>query len=468
MSRTTASETSDDVLRVAAGLSRKFVNDLRTLVRFRSVSGQRDGRDGLKRCAAWLCRHLMDVGFPSAGVFPVEGAPIVWAESRTRRSALTLLVYGHYDVQPPEPLGAWRHRPFAADVDGGFVYGRGASDDKGQLMVHVSALQSYILARGAPPINVVCLFEGEEEIGSPALRRWLSQEGRRLGVDLALISDTPMRDAHTPSISTSLRGTLALDVEVRSAGHDLHSGLYGGAVRNAAEVMARMVARLHDPSGRVTVPGFYDCVAEPPLTLGSADDGATLAGAGAAISWGEAGFTAYERIVARPSLSVTGLTAGHTGDGPKAVVPATARAKLSIRLVPGQGVDDVERQTRHMLFGLVPPGTQLALRREVGADPVELRLDRRVVNAVKRASLDTFGRAPACVGSGGTIPIAAELTRMGIPTLLLGLGRPDDRVHGPDERFSISHFRRAIDPSIRLLDELAAQMPVRRAKERVA
>ena len=453
---------SSDMIAAALSFARahaaQYLEDLRTFLRFASVSGPKHYASERTRCAAWLARHLQRIGLDDVRLMGDSGAPIVVGRSRRRRRAMHVWLYGHYDVQPPGYIRRWRWPPFSAHVESGQLFGRGASDNKGQLLAHVSAAQAF-LETSDLPVNLTCVFEGEEEIGSPGLRRELP---RLLSspVDVVLISDTPMFDDLTPTIATALRGSLSLEVRLSAGVKDLHSGLYGGTVRDAAFSAALVSASLFDPSGRVAIPGFYDDVPLPSeavraqlRTLDSS--GRDLLRLTGRTEWGEPSFTPRERVSLRPALTLTGIAAGHTSEGTMAVIPSTAIVKLNARLVSPQAPDTIERLVRLHVADVVPRGIEWSVVRQAAAHPVSITLPERVLNAAATASRQAFGRTPVFLPSGGTIPVVEQLQRQGIPALLYGLARPNDRAHGVDERFSISHYARCTAASVVLLAELA-------------
>ena len=366
-------------------------------------------------------------------------------------------MYGHYDVQPADPVGAWSSPPFEPKQVGDRLVGRGASDDKAQMLAHVSAIESYVRTGDGPPVNVVCLFEGEEEIGSPSLGPFLL--ANRVRADAAVVSDTVMLAPDRPALTYALRGNLALELETRGPGHDLHSGNFGGAAANALESMCALLASLHDAHGRVAVAGFYDRVVAPSPAERAAmarngPSDAELLRASGSVAAGEPGYTLYERATARPSLSVTGVSGGYAGAGAKAVVPARAVAKLDIRLVAAQQPDEIERLVRRHVARHASLPTEV--RRLTGAPPAHSDPAHPVMRAAAAAYAHGFGRRPALVRSGGTVPIVALLQeRLGVPTALLGFGLPDDRMHAPNESAHLPTFARAVETSIWFLHEVA-------------
>jgi acetylornithine deacetylase/succinyl-diaminopimelate desuccinylase-like protein len=441
----------------------RFVAELQALVRFPTVSAQPERALDLRRCARWLAGHLSRVGLKRATVVTTPGHPAVYADWLHAPGRPTILVYGHYDVVPAEPLDEWHSPPFAPMVRGQHLYGRGVSDDKGQFLAHVKAVESYLRTTGALPVNVVFLLDGEEEIGSPHLEPVLTANLRALAADAAVVSDTRILAIDRPAITYATRGALAVELEVRGPAADLHAGIFGGAVHNPLQALCELIAKLHGPGGRVTVPGFYDQVVPLPdrerayLARTGPSDRAILASAGADRGCGEDGWTLYERSTARPSLTVNGLTGGYQGPGAKAVIPAVATAKLSFRLVPDQDPVEIARLFRHHLSALTPPTVRWALRTGLHAHPTTLDTQHPVVAAAARAYRAGYGADSVLVRSGGTLPAAGVLQdRLGIPTVLMGFALPDDRTHAPDERFHLTSFGRGVATSIAFLAEIGA------------
>jgi acetylornithine deacetylase/succinyl-diaminopimelate desuccinylase-like protein len=425
----------------------RFVADLCAFVRFPSVGVDPRRRGDVAACAAWLAARLQRAGAPVVEVARTPGHPIVWAAWRQSASAPTLLVYGHYDVQPAAPAA------FVPAVRGADLFGRGACDDKGPVLCWVVALERCLAASGRVPLNVVCVFEGEEEHGSPHLLGFLRSMPAELAPDVAVMSDTRMRAPGWPSLIVGTRGSLTLDLDLRRPGPSVHSGQFGGAVPNALEALCRMVAALQDSRGRIAVPDLYARV-RPPVRLADAPgDAEILADAGVEHGTGEQGYSAYERTTARPALTVTGLCGG----GGEAAIPAAAQARLNLRLVPDQEPAEVERLLRARLSTLVPPGFTLRVREAGRASrPATIDPDNRALRAAAEALRRAFGRAPALLRSGGTIPIVADLQRLfGAPTVLMGFARPADGMHGPDEKVNLPTMFRGAEACRHFLELVA-------------
>lgn len=451
-------------LTFAAAHRSRFVAELADLIRFPTVSADpRHARD-LERCANWLARHLRSIGLEAVTVVPSPGPPLVLAEWRHAPGRPTVLVYGHYDVQPVDPLGEWRFPPFEPTLRGQDLYGRGASDDKGQLFAHVKALESYLRTAGRLPINVRCLFEGEEEIGSPHLGPFLQRHRRRLSADVAVVSDTRMLAPELPAITYALRGDLGLELEVSGPRRDLHSGVFGGAIHNPLQALCDLVAGLHGAGGRIAIPGFYERVRRwgegerVAMARSGPTDAQVLQEAAARDGWGEDGYSLYERTTVRPAISVAGIVGGYRGHGVKAVIPSRATAKLDVRLVPDQEPLEIERLLRRHLDHVTPPAVRSSLRRTRVSRPVVIDLGHPALRAAAIAYEKGFGKAPVAIRSGGSIPaVGAIQDVLGVSSVLMGFGLADDGIHAPNERFHLPNFDRGIATSIWFLDEIARE-----------
>jgi acetylornithine deacetylase/succinyl-diaminopimelate desuccinylase-like protein len=441
----------------------RFLAELKRFVRFPSVSTQTKHAADIRACAEWLAGHLKGIGMHGARVIATPRHPIVYAEWKGAPGRPTVLIYGHYDVQPPDPLKEWITPPFEPVVRGPYLYGRGACDDKGQLFCHVKALETFLRTAGRLPVNVKCLFEGEEEIGSPNLKPFIERHARTLAADAAVMSDTRMLGPDQPALTYSLRGGLGVELEVSGPRQDLHSGTFGGAVHNPLQALCEIVAGLHDAGGKIAIPGFYDRVRRPDereraymQTVGP-PDAKILADAGAERGWGEPGWSIYERTTVRPSLAVTGITGGYQGEGSKAVIPARATAKLNFRLVPDQDPREVEALVRRHIAKATPPTVRARLVTNLRAKPAEIDRGHPAVRAAAFAYRRGFRAAPVFLRSGGSIPVVNVFQEvLGIPTALMGFALPDDRIHAPNERFHLASFRRGIATCLAFLDEMAA------------
>lgn len=445
-----------------ANANRKhFLSDLKEFVHFHSVSTEQQHVDDLKECASWLANHLHQIGLEHVKIMPTRHHPIVYADWCHLPGYPTVLVYGHYDVQPPDPLNEWRSPPFIPTLKGDNLYGRGASDDKGQMFAHIKALESYLRRSGKLPINVKCVFEGEEEIGSPNLRPFVERYRSALAADFAVLFDMSIPGPECPAITYAMRGALSLELEVVGPKRDLHSGNFGGAVHNPLQALCEIIANLHDAEGRVKIPGFYDRVRQVTAKeraymacVGPTDE-QILLDAQVEKGWGERGHTLYERSTIRPALTINGITGGYQGAGGKAVIPARATAKLSFRLVPDQGPYEIDQLFRQYITQITPPTVKSIVRTSFGAVPITTNTRHPAVRAAAKAYYRGFGAMPVYLRCGGTIPainIFQEI--LGIPTVLMGFGLPDDMIHAPNEKFYLPNFYKGISTCIWFLAEV--------------
>lgn len=445
-------------LRSACSRRGSTLRRLMTLLRFPTVSADPRHSGDMSACAAWLARGLSRIGLTDVRLWRGQVAPIVTAAWHGSRAGPTVLVYGHYDVQPVEPLTDWATDPFRPVRDGPHLYARGASDDKGQLMAHLAAIEAWLATSARLPVNLRLIIDGEEEIGSPTLVAAAATGWRPLAADVALVSDTWMLAPDVPVLITGLRGVLGGSLEVSGPLRDLHAGAFGGAVSNPAEVLAALGASLHDKAGRVSVPGFYDQV--HPMTekerwhlaRAGPSDSWMLAPAGAAAGHGEPGFSAFERVTRRPAVVLTDLRT--SGEG-RTVVPAWAAADLNVRLVPGQDPRKISQLLRRHLRARIPPGMRGRLVVRGGCPPYTLDQHAPVVRAVRSACRSVFGREPTMLPSGGSIPFVSTLAAArGIDVALLGFGLPDDAIHAPNERVFLPNLFRGTDACVELYQHL--------------
>jgi acetylornithine deacetylase/succinyl-diaminopimelate desuccinylase-like protein len=445
-------------LRAHAG---RIAAELAELVAFPSVSSSPAAAPHVAACARWLARHLRRLGARDARIVATPGHPVVVGRIGRDPRRPSLLIYGHYDVQPAAPAAAWRHPPFQPVIADGYLYGRGASDAKGQLFAHLKAVELVRALTGRLPVNVVFVLEGEEEIGSPHLRGVLTQLAPYLASRAAVVSDNAAIAPDRPSITYALRGDLYLDVELAGGFPDLHSGNFGGAVHNALRVLVAALAGLHDPAGRPRVPGLRaaDLAVAPAertvMRAAGPSDRALRAEAEGAPLIRAGGFSAYERATRLPSLELAGLAGGYVGPGVRGVIPARAAAKLDVRLVAGQNPDRVHRAIFDELARAVPRGFALRTRERMRASPVVLDRHHPALRAAVRACRRGFGAEPVFVRSGGSIPaVSALIDTLGAVPVLMGFALPDDRPHGADERFSLAMLGRAIATSAAFLEEI--------------
>ena len=450
-----------DIAAYLAAHRTRHRTELDEFLRIPSVSAKSEHREDMQRAAAWLVDRMIEAGLQKAETMPTGGHPVVVGEWRGAPDAPTLLVYGHYDVQPPEPLEEWTSPPFEPTEREGKLFARGSVDDKGQLYLHLKAVEAHIAEHGRLPVNVVFLIEGEEEIGSVHLEDFLVENRETLACDAVLISDTTMFAPGLPSITTGLRGLAYMEVRVQGPRSDLHSGSYGGAVVNPANALAQIIAGLKDEQGRVTIPGFYDDVRalseaerESLARLPFTEEGLREE-VGAPELAGEAGYGALERIWARPTLDVNGLLSGYTGEGAKTVLPARAMAKISMRLVPDQDHHEVEQRFAEHVRRLAPTGVTVEVEALHGGQPWAAAPDEPIFAAAERALAKAFGRDPVYIREGGSIPIVhAFRNTFNVPVVLLGFGLPGENAHAPNEWLSLENFHTGTLAIALLYDEL--------------
>lgn len=424
----------------------RFFEELFSLLRIPSISAKAENKPDMYTCAQRLSELLIEAGADSACLYETAGNPVVYGEKILDPSFKTVLVYGHYDVQPAEPLEKWKSDPFEPEIHDDAIWGRGANDDKGQLFMHIKAFE-YLLAEGKLKHNVKFMFEGEEEIGSPSLPQWVKDHKDLLKADICLVSDTTMISEKVPSINCGMRGLSYLEVKVTGPNKDLHSGHYGGAVANPITVLCEMIATLIDKDGRVTVPGFYDKVVEL-----SAEDRALLARAPFDMDEykafldiedvrGEKGYTTLERTGIRPCLDVCGIWGGYTGEGAKTVLPSEANAKISMRLVPNQLSSEITRLFSEHFKAIAPKYVKVEVKECEGGDGFLIPISSDAYKAASRAIAEVYGIEPVPSRGGGSIAVLAEVQKiLGIDPLLMGFGLERDTIHSPNESYLLKQF----------------------------
>ncbi len=436
----------------------KFVAELNALLRIPSISTDPAFKGDVARAAQWLVDHMHALGITSARAVSTEGHPVVIADHVVDPSLPTVLVYGHYDVQPPDPVELWASPPFEPEVRGGDLYARGACDDKGQLFIHFKALESYLRTAGHAPLNLKYILEGEEESGSPSISRFLEEYRDALAADVVLLSDTALFARGVASITYGLRGLAYVEVTLTGPDRDLHSGTYGGAIENPANALCRLIAGLHDENHRIAVDGFYDNVRD--LT---ADERAAMhklpfdavkwaAEVGVAATRTEAGFTALEGATARPTLDCNGIWGGYIGEGAKTVLPSSASAKISMRLVPDQTPEEVMGKLRAYFECYTPKTMRLSFREVHTGLGMLVDTNSPPMEAATQALETVYGMRPHFTRMGGSIPIVAEFKhRLGLDSVLMGFGLDSDAIHSPNEHFGLDRFREGIETVIRFL-----------------
>lgn len=428
----------------------RFLNELFDILRIPSISAQSEHKEDMVRCAEHLAVALMKAGADHAEVLPTAGNPVVFGEKKVSDTAKTVLVYGHYDVMPVDPRAEWETEPFEPQIKEGRIWGRGADDDKGQSFMHIKAFEA-MCATDSLPCNVKFMLEGEEEIGSKHLYDFCEENKQMLAADIILVSDTSMISMDTPSITCGLRGLTYMEVEVVGPNKDLHSGIFGGAVANPANVLTRLVASLVDENGHITIPHFYGKVRELSVAERKAFNEAPFSLDDYKSSLdvddieGEAGYTTIERTGIRPSLDVNGIWGGYTEEGTKTVIPSRASAKISMRLVPDQDFEEIGRLFADHFRAIAPKSVKVNVKFLHGGAPYVAPTDMPAYRAAERAIEDVFGKKPLPFYSGGSIPIISGFERiLGTKSLLLGFGLSEDAIHSPNENYSLLQFERGL------------------------
>lgn len=437
----------------------KFLAQLQEYLRIPSISTLPDHTADIHRAAEWIAAHLLEIGLKDVQVLPSEGHPFVFAERLDHPNQPTVLLYGHYDVQPVDPRDQWARDPFGAEIADGKIWARGASDNKGQHFAHLKAIESILATDGQLPVNLKILLEGEEESGSGNIDAFILANKRLLQADLGVISDGAMAPGQ-PAIHYGLRGIVALEIYVQGPGRDLHSGSYGGTVLNPIQALAELLSQLHDKSGRVTIPGFYDRV----RTL-TEDERELLAQAGYTLDqwqkdtgawhpWGEEAFNLLERIGARPTCEFNGIWGGYQGEGVKTIIPAAAGAKITLRLVPHQDPNEIAHLFREYVERLAPKQVKVEVFYHSGSWPALLPINSPEIQAAARAIEETWGKKPVFALGGGSLPVVSAFQRhLAVPFVLLPLGLDDNR-HSPNEHLGLEYFEKGIETAIRLYEHL--------------
>lgn len=452
----------EPILRYVDDQRTRFVDDLVSWCRIPSISSSDEHKGEVRRSAEHLRERLAALGATHTAILETKLHPATYAEWIVDPKKPTLLVYGHHDVQPIDPIDEWHSPPFEPTVRDGRLWGRGVVDDKGQVYIHVNAIEAFLKTRGALPINLKMIVEGEEEIGSMNLDSLLEAHADRLKADFVVVSDTAMFGRGIPSLCVGLRGIAYFDVTLRALSMDAHSGSFGGGLVNPANALARMIASLHDENGKITVPGFYDKVrtltADERAEIASLpfDEPAWLASVGATVATGERGYSTLERLWTRPTLDANGLNSGWQGEGSKTIIPAFAKAKISCRLVPDQDPTEIARLVEKHLVAIAPPGTKAEVTYLHGGRPYLAPTEHPVYEIAKRAFSRAFGRPTVFIREGGSIPFVRTIAdRTGKPCLLMGFGQPDENAHAPNEWLDLENYHLGIKSAVFLYDELA-------------
>jgi len=441
---------------------KKRRSELFKFLEFPSVSAKSEHKKDMVACGRWLKDHLQQIGFKSRLV-TTKGHPIVYAEYMVDKKQPTVLYYGHYDVQPPEPLDLWKTPPFKPQIRGGRIYARGANDNKGQVFTHVKGLEAVLKATGTLPINVKMIVEGEEEVHSTNLPVFIRKNRKLLKGDIVVVSDTAQFDHDIPAVTFGLRGIAAVEVYVYGPDRDVHSGSFGGAIANPVNILCSLVAQLHDKNGRITIPGFYKDV-RPVSKFERKQFGRLpfkqkkyMKSLGVPALHGEKGYTPFERTWSRPTCDVNGITGGYQGEGAKTIIPSHASCKITMRLVPNQDPGDICDRIEKYLQKIAPKSVRVKVEKFGGAKGVVVPIEGPWLEAAARAIKSGFGVEPVFMKEGGSIPIVVDFKEiLGLDTLLIGFGQNDDNIHSPNEKFSLKDFERGCKTAASLPAELAA------------
>src|SRR5512132_4273974 len=440
----------------------RYVEELKSYLAIPSISALPQHKGDVRRCAQWTADEMRRIGLQNVKLIETPGFPVVYGDWLGAPGAPTILFYGHYDVQPVDPVELWESPPFEATVRDGEIYARGSADDKGQVFMHFKAIEAHLKQNGRLPLNMKIILEGEEEVGSANLDNFVKDHKDELSADVVVISDSPMFDRGIPSICYGLRGLVYFQIDLRGTKSDLHSGSFGGAVANPALVLAQVLAQMKDRSGRIKITGFYDAVRDlsdaeraewKKLPFNETKYRKDL---GAPKLQGESGYSTLERIWARPTFEINGLLSGFTGEGAKTVLPAVAMAKVSMRLVPNQDPDKIATLFEAYLNKIAPKTVELKVTRMHGGKPWMTEFDNKYVRAAGRAIEKGFGKAPVFNREGGSIPVVSTFQEeLGLPSVLFGVGLPDENAHAPNEKLDLSNFHNGIIASAYLYDEVA-------------
>jgi acetylornithine deacetylase/succinyl-diaminopimelate desuccinylase-like protein len=442
----------------------RFLNDLKALLRIPSISTLPEHNSDCRQAAEALAAELKRIGMENVRLIQTEVHPLVYADWLHAAGKPTVLIYGHYDVQPPDPLDEWHSPPFEPTERNGNIYARGAVDDKGQVMAQVKALESLLAANGSLPLNVRVLFEGDEEVGGEGIANYVASKPADLRADFALISDTELFAPGLPTLCVGLRGMIYTELELRGAKTDLHSGVYGGVAPNPFVSLAQIISKLKDENGHILIPGFYDSVIPPSAeelatwrTLPFDEEEYRKTEVGSTQLVGEAGYSVLERTWARPTLDVHGIPGGFIGAGAKTVIPAKATAKISMRLVPGMIPAMTFALYKSYVEKIAPAGVDVAVRLIHSGDPCMVRVDNPYIRAATRALHEVWGKDTVFIRSGGSIPIVGDFDRhLDLPSVMMGFGLPDDNLHAPNEKFNLKNFALGIESLIRFMEEVSS------------
>ena len=451
----------DQILQYIEANKERYLSELKDFLAIPSVSSQSKHNGDIQLCAQWVAEHMKSIGMENVAIMSTPGHPVVYSEWLGAPGAPTVLFYGHYDVQPVDPLNLWTSPPFEMSIREGNIFARGSADDKGQVFIHFKGIEALMKHRGTLPVNIKMLIEGEEEIGSRNLDDFVKGHKELLKADLVLISDSSMYAKGVPSIAYGLRGLSYLEIEVTGPNRDLHSGSFGGAVHNPAQALSELIASLHDKNNKVNIPGFYKDVR--PLTAVERNaykklpysDKAYAKELGVKALWGEKGFSTHERTWARPTLEVNGMWGGYIGEGAKTVLPSKAFTKISCRLVPDQASDKISKLVVKHIKKIAPKSVDIKVTLHHGGEPAITPIDSPGVKAAVSALQKGFGKKPLYQREGGSIPIVVQFKKLlGLDTVLLGFGLPEENAHSPNEFLNVNNFYGGIRTSVHFFNEL--------------
>jgi acetylornithine deacetylase/succinyl-diaminopimelate desuccinylase-like protein len=437
-----------------------YINELKEFLRIPSISTLPEKKDDMFKCAEFVSNKLKEAGMSRVEIFKTEGHPIIYGEWLGAPGKPTVLFYGHYDVQPVDPLDLWENPPFEPVIKNNKIYARGATDDKGQVFMHIKSVEAFFKTTGSLPLNIKYIIEGEEEVGSTHLVPFINQNKDLLKCDTVVISDTALYEANTPTITYGLRGLSYLEVEVEGPARDLHSGGYGGAVANPINVLAEMISKLHNKNGKIIIPGFYDDVLK--LSKKEKENFKKLHFSEKKFAnelrlkelHGEKGYSTLERLWARPTLDCNGIIGGFTGNGAKTVIPSKATAKISMRLVPNQNPNKISKLFTKYIKQIAPRSVKIKVNDLHGGEPCLTSLDSKPTIAASKAMEKSFNKKTVFIREGGSIPIVAEFTKiLKAPVVLMGMGLNSENLHSPNEHFSLNHFELGIISSANFLNE---------------
>ena len=449
-----------EIVKYVKANKKVYLEELKDYIRIPSISTLKSHKDEIKNCSKFVATKLKDAGLEGVKIFPTDGHPIVYAEWMNAPGKPTVLIYGHYDVQPVDPLELWKSDPFEPVIKAGKIWGRGADDNKGQNYVHIKSVEAYLKTKGELPLNVKFIIEGEEEIGSESLEKFIKKNKKLLKCDTVLISDTSMYAPGIPTINYGLRGLCYMEIELTGPNRDLHSGSFGGGIANPINELAKLISKLQDKNGKITIPEFYKDV--KPLTkkerenykkLNFSDVG-LMKEYGVKELQGEKGYSTLERFSGRPTLDCNGIVGGFTGDGAKTVLPSKASAKISMRLVPNQDPKKIAKLFEKYVKSLVPKSVKIKVKDLHGGLPIVMSLDDKAIESAAHAVSKAFGKETVYTREGGSIPIVVEFSKqLKAPVVLMGLGLETDNIHSPNEHFLVKNFELGILSSIYFLDE---------------